>query len=55
MTSYEKWKDIWIDNQMLIDDIHQGRVMHISAARLRELEIENHAILKRMERRNDGD
>jgi len=40
-----KWKDVWIDYQILIESIRQGRTAH---HRLNELEAQNRAIEDRM-------
>ena len=40
-----KWKDVWIDYQMLIESIRQGRT---TPHRLTEVEAQNRAIEDRM-------
>jgi len=45
MRNSGKWKDVWIDNQILIESIRQGRTTH---HRLNELEAQNRAIEERM-------
>ena len=45
MRMAEEWKDVWIDNQILIESIRQGRATY---HRLNELEAQNRAIEERM-------
>jgi len=45
-----KWKDVWIDYQILIESIRQGRTTH---HRLNELETQNRAIEERMKQINE--
>ena len=45
MRTSGKWKDVWIDYQILIESIRQGRATY---HRLNELEAQNRAIEERM-------